>query len=85
MTRLLPTSPLPLRSFIAVASGFLALSGMLTPLHAQAGAGTAALAPTSQSRPPALSADAARAIAQEAWLYAYAPLQGYQTLWNPPT
>ena len=82
MTRLLPTSPLPLRSFIAVASGFLALSGMLTPLHAQAGAGTAALAPTSQSRPPALSADAARAIAQEAWLYAYAPLQGYQTLWN---
>jgi len=24
----------------------------------------------------------ARAIAEEAWLYAYAPLQGYQTLWN---
>lgn len=26
--------------------------------------------------------DEARAIAEEAWLYAYAPLQGYQTLWN---
>ena len=24
----------------------------------------------------------ARAIAKEAWLYAYAPLQGYQTFWN---
>lgn len=24
----------------------------------------------------------ARAIAEEAWLYAYAPLQGYQTFWN---
>jgi len=46
--------------------------------------------------PPALSAVAtpdprklqpptpaeARAIAKEAWLYAYAPLQGYQTFWN---
>lgn len=26
--------------------------------------------------------DEALAIAEEAWLYAYAPLQGYQTLWN---
>lgn len=29
-----------------------------------------------------LSADDARAITREAWLYAYAPLQGYQTMYN---
>ena len=29
-----------------------------------------------------ISADEARAIAREAWAYAYAPLQGYQTMYN---
>ena len=32
-------------------------------------------------RPRELTRDT-RAIAKEAWLYAYAPLQGYQPLWN---
>ena len=31
---------------------------------------------------PAPTPAEAKAIAAEAWLYAYAPLQGYQTLWN---
>ena len=35
--------------------------------------------PTSAQQP---TPSEARAIAEEAWLYAYAPLQGYQTLWN---
>jgi hypothetical protein len=30
----------------------------------------------------ALSSEEAKAIAHEAWLYAYAPLQGYQTMYN---
>ena len=29
-----------------------------------------------------LTADEARSIAREAWSYAYAPLQGYQTMYN---
>ena len=29
-----------------------------------------------------ISADEARAIRREAWTYAYAPLQGYQTIYN---
>jgi len=28
-----------------------------------------------------ISADEARAIAREAWIYAYAPLQDYQTMY----
>jgi hypothetical protein len=31
---------------------------------------------------PAPTPAEAKAIAEEAWLYAYAPLQGYQTFWN---
>jgi hypothetical protein len=31
---------------------------------------------------PAPTPAEAQAIAEEAWLYAYAPLQGYQTFWN---
>ena len=38
-------------------------------------------APNPGAVPPPSPAEA-RAIAKEAWLYAYAPLQGYQTLWN---
>jgi hypothetical protein len=40
--------------------------------------GSGACAPTEKTGERA----AVRAIAQEAWLYAYAPLQGYQTLYN---
>jgi hypothetical protein len=53
-----------------------------SPLQAQTGVSAPALAPISQPRGIALSPAEARAIAKEAWLYAYAPLQGYQTLWN---
>ena len=50
----------------------------------------ALMAVTSAAPGPALAASVtpaptpaeAKAIAAEAWLYAYAPLQGYQTLWN---
>ena len=38
-------------------------------------------APNPGALPPP-SPTEARAIAKEAWLYAYAPLQGYQTFWN---
>jgi hypothetical protein len=31
---------------------------------------------------PKLTAQSARAIAKEAWLYAYAPLEGYKTMYN---
>jgi hypothetical protein len=34
------------------------------------------------ARAQGLTPDEARAIAAEAWLYAYAPLQGYQTMYN---
>ena len=50
----------------------------------------ALMAVTSAAPGPALAASVApaptpaeaKAIAAEAWLYAYAPLQGYQTFWN---
>lgn len=38
-------------------------------------------APSSGTLKPPTPAEA-RAIAEDAWLYAYAPLQGYQTFWN---
>ncbi len=38
-------------------------------------------APNPRTLPPPTPAEA-KAIAEEAWLYAYAPLQGYQTFWN---
>jgi len=65
----------------------------LVPLMAPALAAPAALeitlpppipavpAPNLQGLQPPTAAEV-RAIAKEAWLYAYAPLQGYQTLWN---
>jgi hypothetical protein len=37
--------------------------------------------PSAAALPAPTPADA-KAIAEEAWLYAYAPLQGYQTFWN---
>lgn len=82
MTELLPKSQPCGRSFPALLAGLLALGGVLSPLPAQTVLNDAALAPTTQPRGVAPSAAEARAIAKEAWLYAYAPLQGYQTLWN---
>ncbi|MCP9845681.1 DUF1254 domain-containing protein [Synechococcus sp. Lug-A] len=54
----------------------------LTPPGALAATPVAAPVPSSRGQATALSPAEARAIAKEAWLYAYAPLQGYQTLWN---
>jgi hypothetical protein len=53
-------------------------------LHpALAAAPASAISPARQALPlPAPTPAEARAIAEEAWLYAYAPLQGYQTFWN---
>jgi len=42
----------------------------------------ACLATLTLTRAEEVSPDEARSIAKEAWLYAYAPLQGYQTLFN---
>ena len=55
-----------------------------------AAAGPATGAPRPAATPTSMAAAAttaptpaaAKAIAEEAWLYAYAPLQGYQTFWN---
>ena len=82
MTRLFPTSHSGERCALACLAGLLALSSVPSPLQAQTGVSAPALAPISQPRGIALSPAEARAIAKEAWLYAYAPLQGYQTLWN---
>jgi len=82
MSRFFPPSMTPSRPSLALLTGLLALGGALAPLQAQTGVNTPAPAPINQPRGGALSAEEARAIAKEAWLYAYAPLQGYQTLWN---
>jgi hypothetical protein len=82
MTQILPASQHSRRSSLALLAGLLARGSALAPLQAQTGVNTPALAPISQPRGPMLSPAEARAIAKEAWLYAYAPLQGYQTLWN---
>jgi hypothetical protein len=37
---------------------------------------------TGQARAQSLTSDEARAIAAEAWLYSFAPIQGYQTMYN---
>jgi len=54
--------------------------GLLLALMALASTapGPALAAPAEPAPTPA----EAKAIAEEAWLYAYAPLQGYQTFWN---
>lgn len=82
MTPTFPTAHPSGRSAVALLAGLLALSSLPSPLQAQTGLSAPALAPISQLRDNALSPAEARAIAKEAWLYAYAPLQGYQTLWN---
>jgi hypothetical protein len=66
------------------------MGSFLAPLQMQAGVNSPAIATTIETttktttkpRKETVSPDEAKAIAQEAWLYAYAPLQGYQTLWN---
>ena len=73
----------------------LLLSLMATAGSTAAPALSAAATPATGARQPAATPGAmaqaaitaptpaeARAIAEEAWLYAYAPLQGYQTFWN---
>lgn len=82
MSRFFPPSMTRSRPSLALLTGLLALGGALAPLQAQTGVNRPAPAPINQPRGGALSAEEARAIAKEAWLYAYAPLQGYQTLWN---
>jgi hypothetical protein len=83
MSRILPAAQHSRRSSLALLAGLLALGGVLAPLQAQQpGVNAPGLAPPSQPRGDAPSPDEARAIAREAWLYAYAPIQGYQTLWN---
>jgi hypothetical protein len=37
---------------------------------------------TAPARAQDLAPDEARAIAAEVWLYSYAPIQGYQTMYN---
>ncbi|MCP9836401.1 DUF1254 domain-containing protein [Cyanobium sp. N.Huapi 1H5] len=54
----------------------------LSPLGSLAATPASAPVASSVSQAKAPSPAEARAIAKEAWLYAYAPLQGYQTLWN---
>ncbi|MEY4359055.1 MAG: hypothetical protein RLZZ631_541 [Cyanobacteriota bacterium] len=53
-------------------------------ITASAGAATGAPRPAATPAAATLAPTPAeaRAIAEEAWLYAYAPLQGYQTFWN---
>ncbi len=73
--------PPPSRPAVASMTALItALS--LTPLGAVAATPVAAPVPSSRGQAKALRPAEARAIAKEAWLYAYAPLQGYQTLWN---
>ncbi|MFN9923833.1 MAG: hypothetical protein ACK55H_07380 [Cyanobacteriota bacterium] len=69
----LPLAPLltPALAAPAVRSGTATLAAALQPAATTTAPTTAA--------PTAVEA---RAIAREAWLYAYAPLQGYQTFWN---
>jgi hypothetical protein len=65
--------------------GVLALSAAVSAgdLIALAGTPAPAVSPARQATAlPAPTPAEARAIAEEAWLYAYAPLQGYQTFWN---
>ena len=73
--------PNPSRPAVAlIAALFSALP--LAPLGALAATPAWAPAPSPLDQTTALSPAEARAIAREAWLYAYAPLQGYKTLWN---
>ncbi len=73
--------PTPSRSAVALIAALIAALP-LTPLGALAATPVSAPVSSSRGQATALSPAEARAIAKEAWLYAYAPLQGYQTLWN---
>jgi hypothetical protein len=94
VNQILQKSPISWRYCFALAAGLVTVGSFLAPLQTQAGVNSPAIATTTptttatttptttQPRRKAPSPDEARAIAKEAWLYAYAPLQGYQTLWN---
>jgi hypothetical protein len=73
MTRFLPMAQPCSRSSLSFPAGFLALICDMAPLQARTGPVAPVRTPISQARGPALSPDEARAIAKEAWLYAYAP------------
>ncbi len=73
--------PTPSRPAVALIAALIAALP-LTPLGSLAATPASAPVSSSASQATALSPAEARAIAKEAWLYAYAPLQGYQTLWN---
>ena len=75
---MVPTPSRPAAALIAALIAALPL----TPLGSLAATPASAPVPSSASQAKAPSPAEARAIAKEAWLYAYAPLQGYQTLWN---
>jgi hypothetical protein len=79
------TSPLSSRFLRLIRTVALLSLGALPALVAPALAGqsTPAAGHTLNAAAlPAPSPAEAKAIAEEAWLYAYAPLQGYQTFWN---
>ena len=63
-------------------AGLVAFSTAFAPLQAPAQPADSRPAAAAEPRSAALTAAEARAIAKEAWLYAYAPVQGYQTFWN---
>ena len=69
---MVPTPSRPAVAFIAALMAALPLTphGVLAAPQASATVGNASV------RPAPLSTAEARAIAKEAWLYAYAPLQG---------
>lgn len=73
--------PTPSRPAVVLIAALIAALP-LSPLGSLAATPASAPVPSSRGQVAALSPAEARAIAKEAWLYAYAPLQGYQTLWN---
>ncbi len=73
--------PTPSRPAVALIAALIAALP-LTPLGSLAATPASPHVASSPSQAKAPSPAEARAIAKEAWLYAYAPLQGYQTLWN---
>lgn len=73
--------PTPSRPAVALIAALMAALP-LSPLGSLAATPASAPVASSASQAKAPSPAEARDIAKEAWLYAYAPLQGYQTLWN---
>jgi len=55
---------------------------VVAAVAAFAAAVTTSAVAQSSAKPP-LTPQAARAIAKEAWLYAYAPIESYKTMYNP--